>query len=209
MVDPEAAREAAREILARPEYAEPQPGIVERVVEWVFDRAGSFLGTLTGGGPGSVIGWLIVIALASGAAWLVVRALRVPLPGGVVDQRSLSYDTEVRRSAEEWRREADRLAAAGDHRGALRCRYQAMLAGLAGAGVVDDVPGRTAGEYEDILRRRLPHRRDDLHEVTDRFERAWYGGEPVTADALDRFTVTATSIERDRAVQDVVGQVAV
>ena len=198
MVDPEAARDAAREILSRPEYAEPRPGIVERTVDWVFERAGSFLGTLTGGGPGSVIGWLIVIGLVAGAAWLLVRALHVPVPGRRPHERTLSYDTEVRRSAEEWRREADRLAAVGDHRGALRCRYQAMLAELAAGGVVDDVPGRTAGEYDAIISGRLPHRRDDVHELTERFERVWYGGEPVTADVLDRFVAAAASIGRDR-----------
>ena len=196
-VDAERARDAARDILSGGEYAEPQPGIVERAVDWVFDRAGSLLGTLTGGGPGSVIGWLVVAALVGLAVLLLVRALRVPAPRAAVAGREVAHRVEVPRDAEAWLREAERLAAAGDHRGALRCRYQAMLARLVADRVVDDLPGRTATEYRLLLADRLPARRDDLWSLTERFEQAWYGGAPVDGDELARFGEACRSVERD------------
>ena len=197
-VDAERARDAARDILSGAEYAEPQPGIVERAMDWVFDRAGSFLGTLTGGGPGSVVGWLVVLVLVGLALALLVRALRVPAPRATVaDGRHVAHRVEMPRDPAAWLREADRLAAAGDHRGALRCRYQAMLARLVADRVVDDLPGRTATEYRRLLDDRLPERRDDLHALTERFERVWYGGASVDADELARFGAACGSVERD------------
>lgn len=197
-VDPEAAREAARDILSGAEYAEPQPSVVERAVEWLFDRIGSFFGTLTGGGPGSVVGWIVVVVLLAAAATVLTRALRVPSyrrdHGPATHVR---YERETRWGAGEWRREADRLEAAGDRRGALRCRYQAMLAALVADGVVDEAPGRTAAEYGRLLGERLPDRRDAIDEVTTRFEAAWYGGEPVTPATLEAFSLASAGIVDD------------
>src|SRR5690606_4676100 len=86
-----------------------------------------------------------------------------------------------------WDAEADRLAAAGEHRGALRCRYQALVADLVRRGAVDDVAARTPAE----LRRELAGRRPDmdpvLDSVTERFETTWYGGRGVDAGTLAAF----------------------
>ena len=194
-VDPEAAREAARDILSGAEYSEPEPGPVERVIDWVFERIGSFFGTLTGGGPGSAIGWLVVLVLVAGAAFLIVRALRVPLAGRGAGEEGLQYGTETRWDPSLWLEESERLARDGDRRGALRCRHQAMLATMVSEGVVDDVPGRTAGEYGSLLGARLPDRRADVDELTDRFHAAWYGGAPVTDADLERFRRTCGRVE--------------
>ena len=204
-VDPEAARDAARDILSGAEYAEPEPGPVERVVDWVFERIGSFLGTLTGGGPGSVIGWIVVIALVAGAALLIVRALRVPALGRIADRDGLRYGTETRWDPALWLEESARLARAGDRRGALRCRHQAMLATMVSEGVVDDVPGRTAGEYGSLLGLRLPDLHAEIDELTDRFQAAWYGGHPVSDADLERFRLTCERVEAGADVGRLVG----
>lgn len=202
-VDPAEAREAAREILSRPEYAEPQPSVVERAGEWVLDRIGSFFGTLTGGGPGSVVGWLVLTALVLGATWMIARALQVPAPGGTGGGPRLRYGTETRRDAGEWLAEATRLAAAGDLRGALRCRYQALLATVVTERVVDDVPGRTSGEYRRLLRERLPDHADAIDAVTEAFEATWYGGAAVdhaTWQAVERDSAAVEDAARRQAV---------
>lgn len=193
--DPTAAREAAREILGRPEYAEPEPSVVERAGEWVLDRIGSFFGTLTGGGPGSIIGWMVVAALVGGATWLLVRALQVPDRGRRVGGPELRYGTETRLDRAGWLAEADRLEAAGDRRGALRCRYQALVATVVADRLVDDVPGRTAGEYRRLLAERLPDLAGDVHALTGTFEEAWYGGAAVGPDDLRRFEQRCARVE--------------
>jgi hypothetical protein len=179
-VDPEAAREAARDILSGAEYDEPQPGLVERAVTWVFDRVGDFFGDLAGGGPGGVVGWAVVLLLGAVAVWLLVRALRVaPAGAGRPAGDGVRYGTEAHRDAARWLVEAERLGATGDHRGALRCRHQALLARLATAGVVDEVPGRTAGEHGRSAAERMPQVAGEVADATDRFDRAWYGGTDV------------------------------
>lgn len=195
MVDPDEARREARDILSGSEYSEPEESLVERAVDWLFGRLGDAIATLTGGGPGSVIGWIIVATVGAGAIWLLVRSLRVPSAPGRSGGEGLRYGTETHRDPEVWLEEAARLAAAGDHRGALRCRYQALIARLVIDGVVDDVPGRTTGEYRTLLVDRLPGEAEPVGRITERFDAAWYGGVAVDADGHDRFATECRQLE--------------
>jgi hypothetical protein len=200
-VDPASARDAARDILSGAEYAEPEPTLVERAIDWMGERLGSFFGTLTGGGPGSAIGWIVLVALVAGAAWFLVRAARVPRIDSTATGAGVRYGTETRWDADVWLTESDRLASVGDHRGALRCRHQAMLARMVDARLVDEVPGRTAAEYRRVLGERLPQLRPALEDLTERFERTWYGGDRVGAPDLDAFSEACRTVEagaRDR-----------
>ena len=193
-VDPEAAREAARDILSRAEYAEPDPSVVERAAEWVLDRVGSFIGTLTGGGPGSFIGWSIVAVFVAAATWLIVRSLRVPTTKLAPVADGVRLDTAERRDAAAWLEEAERAEGRGDLRGALRCRHQALIAAMVSRRLTDDVPGLTAREHQQQLAGRFPDLGPEIAELTERFERTWYGGEPVSAAALRRFSAQCASI---------------
>jgi len=188
LVDPDEVRRTAEEILSRPEYREPQPSLLDRALTAITDFLGRGFAALTGGGAGSVIGLLVTAAVLALALWLLARALgtswsRPARAGaaGVVQGTSAPDDPAV------WDAEAEHLAARGDHRGALRCRYQGMVADLVRGGAVDDVAARTPAE----LRRELHGRRRDLDpvlaRVTERFEAAWYGGRPVDAVALEAF----------------------
>lgn len=195
-VDPDDARRTAEEILDAPEYAEPTQSVIERALEWLFERLGSVIGTPGGGGPGSLIAWFFIVGLVALAVWLVYRAARAP---GVRRHRSepaLRYGTESHRDTAAWLAEADRLAGQGDHAGALRCRHQALVARLVTDGVVDDVAGRTAGEYRDLARGRLPGEADRLASVTADFDDVWYGGAPIDAAGYDAFVATCEQIEQ-------------
>jgi hypothetical protein len=196
-VDPDEARRAARDILSGAEYAEPQESLVERAVGWIFDRLGDAIATLTGGGPGSVIGWLVVMVLGAGAAWLVVRALQVPGVGRVTHEGRVRFGTESHRDAAIWLQEADRLSRSGDHRGALRCQYQALLARMIIGGAVDDVAGRTSGEYRRAVTELLPSQDGPISTVTGTFESVWYGGADVGAGDVERFAAECRRIEHE------------
>ena len=62
-----------------------------------------------------------------------------------------------------------------------------MVADLAARGVVDEVPGRTAGEYRTAVTRSTPAAAPDFSVATELFERAWYGAKPTGPDDSARF----------------------
>lgn len=191
-VDPDEARRAADEILSRPEYQEPEPGVVERAFGWLAEQLGRVFDALTGGGPGGVVGWVVVAVLLGLAAWLLRRVFVLPgMPGHRSSGRPVRYGTSQRRSAQAWRDEAERRRAAGDHRNALRCRYQALVVELTDAGVLDATPGRTTGEHRARLHEALVDEHPVIDRVTGTFERTWYGGDDVSADDYAAFVADA------------------
>jgi hypothetical protein len=194
-VDPDEARRTADDILDDAAYAEPTQSLLDRAVEWIGDRLGQAFDLLPGTGPGSGVAWVFVVALVALAAWLLVRALRAPSRRRSDEDAPVRYGTETARDAAVWLDEAARLAAAGDHRGALRCRHQALVARLVTDGVVADVSGRTAGEYERLAALAMPDDADRLRRLTDRFDGAWYGGHPVDADAYAAFEDDCRAVE--------------
>ncbi|HJU00766.1 MAG TPA: DUF4129 domain-containing protein, partial [Actinomycetes bacterium] len=54
-------------------------------------------------------------------------------------------------------------------------RYRALVADLAARGLVEEVPGRTAGEYRREIGRAAPAASADFAGATELFEVAWYG----------------------------------
>ena len=195
LVDPDEARRTAQDILSRPEYREPQPSLLDRAFEAVTDFLRRGFEALVGGGAGSLIGLVITGLVLALALWLLVRALGAsrsrPDRRGAID---VVQGTSAPDDPAVWDDEADRLAAAGDHRGALRCRYQAMVAALVRSGALQDATARTPAE----IRRELDGRRGELNpllaSVTERFEAAWYGGRPVDAGTERSFAADAATL---------------
>ena len=187
-------RRAAREILARPEFRPPQKSLWERAVDWVrhlVDRALSF------GSPGTVAGLVVlavVLALVIALLWRIGRTI------GRDPSGALSIDEDVGRPATDWRAEAARHEATGEWRDALRCRYRALVADLAGRGLVDEIPGRTTGEYRAEVAVSVPAVDADFATATDLFERAWYGAADAGPDENERFRGAA-----DRVLHEVSG----
>jgi hypothetical protein len=194
-VDPDEARRAARDILAGSEYSEPAENLVERAVGWIGDRLGDVVATLTGGGPGGVVGWLVVVGLVAGAAWLMVRALRAVRPASSQPSDRLRSGTEPRRDPRRWLEAAELWSASGDHRRAVRARYQGLLARMIVRRVATERPGRTSGEYRELLAEAIDVETSVLEEVTRVFEESWYGGVTVDGATYERFTRCCEQIE--------------
>lgn len=193
--DPEAIRRAADEILSGAEYVEPQPTLADRVLEWIGDLLGRAVDALTGSGAGGLVGTAVVVLLLGAAGWLLARSLRTPgrrrapsAGAGAV------HGTEAPSDPAVWAAEAERSAAGGDHRGALRCRHQELVAHLVRDRVVPADPARTPAELRALLAADRPDLGPDVGDLTERFEAAWYGGEPVDASAYERFTATAARV---------------
>lgn len=177
--DPTVARDAARRVLDRPEYRRPAPTLLQRARRWVVEQLERLLGGLLGSGRGATVFWVVV---AAGVVVLVVVLARFGRGVTADPARRVTAATAGRRTPGEWRAEAESHEAAGRWRAGLRCRYRALVAELVERGLVDDVPGRTAGEYRTEVRERVPASAEPFEEATDLFEQAWYGNCP-TGDA--------------------------
>lgn len=180
--DADEVRRALADVLSRPEYAEAAPSLAAQIRSWVAEQLGRLLEAVVGSGQASLIGSLLIVALVLVAAVLTARFARRlqrdPAAVGVSDDG-------VGRTPADWEAEAEEHERAGRRRDALRCRYRALVAGLAAAGVVDEAPGRTTGEYLTDVRTRRPAATADVAAVTAAFEAAWYGHDPVDTATLD------------------------
>lgn len=175
-------RRVVAEVLSRPEYAEAAPSFVARVRGWLAEQLGRLLEAVVGTGQASLIGSLLFAVAVAVAVVLAVRFARALRR----DPETVAVTADgVGRHPADWAAEADAHEAAGDYRKALRCRYRHVIAVLAAAGVVDEAPGRTTGEYLAQARNRRPAAGDDLAAVTRAFEAAWYGQAPVDAAVLE------------------------
>jgi hypothetical protein len=177
-------RELADRILARPEFDEDRRSLLERARDAIGGWFDDLLGELAGGGGGQLVGWAVVIVLTTAAVVFAVRFTRgARRDPGVVEGRPFVH----RRTAAEWRAEAADHEAAGRWRPGLRCRYRALVADLAARGLVEEVPGRTTGEYRRQVDTAVPDVAPAFDGATRLFEGAWYGGRATGADDAARF----------------------
>jgi hypothetical protein len=190
---PDDIRRAADEIMARAEFRQPPQSLYERAQEWLADRLDDLIRALFEGGRSSIFAWLAIAVIVGVIAFLVYRIVS-SMARNPDAEADLSVVTERRRPATDWEREAETHAAAGRWRDALRCRYRALVARLATMGAVDEVPGRTAGEYRVELRRTRPDAAPAFGSATDLFERAWYGHRPMGADEEAAFRDLANEV---------------
>ena len=172
--DPQEVREVVREVLSRPEFRPPERSLMERVLDWVLEGRGRLMAALGGSGVGLVLLALVLV----GVGILAARFSRGLTPSPEV---AAAVVGGRRRSAAEWRAEAEGQERTGAWREAVRSRYRALVADLASRGLVEEVPGRTAGEYRREVGRALPDAAGDFAGATELFEVAWYGRSPTGA----------------------------
>ncbi len=86
----------------------------------------------------------------------------------------------------DWLAEAAACEARGDWQAALRARYRALVAELARRGLVDEIPGRTTGEYRAEVAANLPLAAPEFSNATDLFELAVYGHAPTGPEDASR-----------------------
>lgn len=169
------ARRAAREELSKLVYRDAGPGLVERAIRWLLDRAQELLDGAAGISPGGYAG-LAVVALLVGAA---VVALRVGL--GPV-RRAGTGDAPLfvggTRTAAEHRASADAHAAAQRWAEAVRDRLRAVITSLEERSLLEPRPARTADEAAADAGRVVPDCVGDLREAARLFDRIWYGDHP-------------------------------
>ena len=175
-------------IVSHRPYARPGPSLLERVRDFMLDHVARLLAAVVGAGIGA---WIVVAVVTTAVCVLAWRFARGTSP----DRGRASSSTEDRsRPAADWRAEAEAHERAGEWRQALRCRYRALVADLARRGVLEEIPGRTAGEYRAKLNGAAPAAGPSFAGATELFERAWYGRRPTGADDDARFRDLAARV---------------
>lgn len=200
--DPAAVREAARAVLADPEFGGGDRSIwqtilfyvthpwelVDLAVSWLFERFASTVGA------SAIFAWGVAITVA-----LVVTVLVVRFGRTAARDHGAALDGPVAGpgiSVDDLLRQAERHEAAENWRFAIRARYSALVGVLAEAGVVRRRAGRTTGEYDREVATNAPEAASAFHDATSLFEWVWYGErQPGAADA-HRFRDLAADVRR-------------
>lgn len=199
--DAEEIRRGAEEILRRPEFQPPPRSLYQRALDKLGELLGNVIDALVGGTSGSIFAWGVLLAIVAAITYLVVRGVqsgrrrREAAAGAPL----VAIESDIGRPSTEWDAEATRLEGEGRWRDAVRCRYRSLIASLAGAGVVDEIPGRTSGEYRALVRGTKPHVDEPFTGATDLFERAWYGDEPTGPGESQDFRRLADRVRQGTA----------
>lgn len=156
-------------VLARPEYRHQGPSLVTRLWRDVLDWVARVLSGVVGAGVGAWLALLVIVGLVALVVWRLSSGVTRDPGRGVV------FTAGMLRPAADWRAEAEAHERAGEWRQAVRARYRALVADLAGRGVLHEIPGRTAGEYRAELTDALPGASPQFAGATELFEGAWYG----------------------------------
>lgn len=195
----EQAREWARLELSDPVYSQAEPGLLQRAVQWLFER----LAELPLRGSALTDPWvaliLLVLVLTVVVVAVMLRTGRLRGPGRVHRPRAVFAGS--RHSAQSHRHVAD--LAADDQRwaDAVRERFRAVVRSLEERVVIDERPGRTADEAAAEAGRMLPELADVLGAGAGTFDDVVYGTRPATREhdtqlrELDRL-VQAAEVQR-------------
>lgn len=203
------------DILERREYrAPPEDPKLAQAAAQVRDRirtawqsVRNFVSNLfeprQGGGFFEQIRSLFIMGLAAltvlGIAFFVFRALL----RAAVDTAADEPETEMPEAPPqpvEMAAEAKQRAATGDHRGAIRALYLALLGRLHQQGAISYDRHRTNREYLRSMRAG-PERKSAFATLVDAFDRKWYGKEPCSleeVEAFERATLAAGDATLDR-----------
>ena len=179
-VDPDRARDQAREILGGRRYKPADvPRPFEGALEWLGDRLrpiGDFFSRITESLPGKILLATCLAGVVAVVAILVARRRgATSVAGGGAGGRQSPDD---RADPGRLEREADAAERRGDFDAALRLRFRAGLLRLDRAGAIHFRPSITTGQVARRLRLRT------FDDLAVRFDAVAYGGRHASATDL-------------------------
>lgn len=192
--DGPAVDRAIDSVLSRPAFSGARKSWLTRlrdeVQSWVVEQ----LAKLFGSDAGSIVAWGLVALVAVVALLLLIRLVRTV-------RRTSTTATDgditihIERPPGAWLQMADEALRAGRAAEAVRCAYRAVVARLALGGAVEEVPGRTVGEYRAQVQQRRPDLLGPFGQASEVFERVWYAQRPAEQDDVRTVVGVAESLE--------------
>lgn len=168
---PETVHRSVNRILAERQFHHHTSPVV-RAYDWVGEHLSRLFAALFENHGLSVLGLVVAGTVTALAVVAAIRFVRRTHRDAMAPGPALVAGS---RPAVEWDAEAGRHEARGEWRDALRCRYRALVAELGRRGLLDEVPGRTAGEYSRQVAERMPAGSETFRQASDMFQAAWYG----------------------------------
>jgi hypothetical protein len=168
--------ELRRELL-HPAYH--QQNLLQQVISWLARKVGSGLDQASQAPPlSTLMGMLILVALAAALAWLVSRARRTAHEKG--EKPALLTDEVV--TADELRTRAEAALEAGRFEEAVVDGFRAVAVRQVERGRLSDTPGATAHEVAEALAEEYAAMADRVHESAQVFDEVLYGDRPATGE---------------------------
>jgi hypothetical protein len=189
----EAAREAARTELSRPEYADAQPPLLVRLAGRAVTFVLDLLDRAAAGAPGGRLGVVLLVLLLAAAVAVVLSRVG-PLARRTAPPPVFAAGRE--RSADEHRAAAQDAALQERWADAVRERLRAVVRDLEARGVLDPRPGRTAGEVARDGGAALPAVAAELRQAAATFDEVWYGGRPADASSYAALVAVDEHVSR-------------
>ncbi len=199
-VDPDAARDAARDIVHSRQFrAEKVPKPLQGVLEWIGDRLepiGRIFQPIVdffSSGFGRILLIVILIGLVGLIAYAISRRRSVGAARSRTRRRAARADA-MSLDPDELERDAASAEAAGDLDLAIRLRFRAGLLRLDQVGAIRFRPSLTSSQVARTLRSR------DFEELAATFDAVAYGGRTADvtdlSDARDRWPRVLTAAQK-------------
>jgi hypothetical protein len=177
-IDRDAAHDAAQRELNKPIY--PKASLTDRFNEWIDELLYRLIvkGSTVPGGWFTIAILAIIVVVAVVVAVRIIRRTMHTARGA---QYQLFGTAEL--SAAEHRATAEQCAARGDWAAAIRHRLRAVARHLEETGVLDPIPGRTAGELARDAGASIPALSSEFASAATAFNDVTYGERPGSPDA--------------------------
>ena len=188
-----------QQVLSSPEFRDlEQAGARETVLEkldnWLnrlFERAARL--KAKSAWVGRVIVWGFILAVCSALVFFLLRLERQWRNRMVADVEQPATAAASARDWQLWLDDARRAAANSQWRKAIHCTYWASISRLESCRLCHADRARTPREYLALVRPG-DARKPSLTQLTQTFERTWYGGRPAGASEYDSATQLASTL---------------
>ncbi|WP_312856735.1 DUF4129 domain-containing protein [Arthrobacter mobilis] len=177
--DPDEARELLIRELARQQYQDAKPGLLEELLEGFLRWLEETLSSLAGLDPnaGTLVIGLAVLLFIAAMIWIVKPRLDRRRR-----HRAEVFDAGYTRTAAEHRSLAAAAAARGDWNTAVTEQFRALVRAAEERTVLEEQPGRTADEVAARLAAVFPGHAGGLRRAAGIFDTVRYGNLPADED---------------------------
>lgn len=189
------AREAARDELSKQIYHQNDPSLLQRALNWLWDRIDDLFSAASGVSPGGTVGLIVIAAVVIGLlVALRLRLGRFRTPTSAAD----GLFGDAPRTAAQHRSAAEHFARLGQWTPAVQERMRAIVRSLEERTVLDPRPGRTADEAAAEAGRFLPAHAAALRDAARTFDDVTYGGRSANQQAYTALRDLDTELEHSK-----------